>query len=299
MSTLTAPLQTRWTAPGVEQLGRASELHFAPAEGAVLDLGSLDSLVWADHDSAWLTLASADGLPGGLALEGLDLLRSETDTGVVHFVSPGRCLVPLQGTGRLVLAELRERVRVSMEVGVLVLRGVPKRIRAAGVQAAAQEVELRPVVVGRLKDVEAEDLVLEYNWPDPGQHRYIRSYRDLRRLDPPNHDRVQDHLKVYDKMLEEVCKASGEAMATNVQATEDLPPTSAAWIIAALEAAASRLASGPSTSATRIRLHDRVRSVLDRVDDKSRDESKTRSLKKALDQLNCHQDPVRILAGVR
>ncbi len=285
-------LRTRWEEPTVLPLGRATELHFSPIEGTVLDIASLDSLAWATHDALWSLLVAADGHPRGLVLEGLQLIRR----GKVHYISAGRCVLPLEGSARLVVAELREPQRVSMGYGVLVLRASAGEVRARGVRAASQTVTLTAVVVEKVEDVQPTDLPLEYNRPEGGK---VDAYRDLRRLDPPEHPRVQHHVQAYGRLLELLWESGNEAEIATEQAIIKLPDDTRMRATAVLESARTTLLATPTTSAVRYRLHDNIKHTFATQRDMSDHREASAKLLNALAELRCDQPEARLLAGVR
>ncbi len=288
--TPTDGLRSRWGEPAATPLGRASQLHFNPVEGTVLDLGSLDSLSWSDHDALWALQLGLDGVTRGLILEGIQLVRR----GKQHVLSAGRCVIPLQGTGRLVLAELREPLDVRMDYGALVLRAREREVRWSGARAAAGTVELSVLVVP-FEDVLPEDLPVEFNREEHGR---VDAYRDLRRLDPPSRPRVQRHVEAYRAMTGLVWAGGTEGEATTGQAVINLPMQSRVRATAALEAACCNLLAAPTTSSTRIRIHDTVKDVFATLEDYSEDRQASRRLLNELAELRCDQVQARGLAGV-
>lgn len=288
----TYELRTRWEEPSVLPLGRATELHFSPIEGTVLDIASLDSLAWATHDALWSLLVCADGQPRALVLEGLQLIRR----GKIHHISPGRCVLPLEGSGRLVVAELREPQRVSMAYGVLILRASSTEVRARGVRAASQTVTLQAVILPRVEDVKPSDLPLEFNRAEGGK---VDAYRDLRRLDPPDHPRVQHHVQTYGRLLELLWESGDEAEIATEQAIIKLPEVTRVRATSVLESVRTALLAGPSTSAVRYRLHDNVKHTFANQEDRSDHREASAKLLNALAELRCDQPEARQLAGVR
>lgn len=284
-------LRTRWEGPGILPQGRASRLHFAPVEGTVLDLDSLDSLVWADHDALWTFLRGVEGGPDGrgLILEGLQLRRREHR----HFVQPGRCIIPLRGSGRLVLAELREAEFVRMDYGALVLRAEEVEVRTHGARASSSRVVLSAHVV-QVEEMEPTDLPVEFNRQEQGR---VVAYRDLRRLDSPDAPRVQRHVKRYRELVELVWAGGAEGESTTGQAVINIPMSARVRSTAALEAASARLLSAPSTSLSRLRLYDMVREVFNTMQDFSDNRNASRRLINQLAELDCDQAQARRLTG--
>ena len=287
---ITEPLRSRWREPAATPLGRASQLHFKPVEGTVLDLGSLDSLSWSDHDALWALQIAADGIPRGLILEGIQLVRRDRQ----HVLSAGRCVIPLQGSGRLVVAELRDPMPIRMDYGALVLRARGREVRWAGARSAAETVDLSAVILP-FEEVLPEDLPVELNREEHGR---VDAYRDLRRLDPPGRPRVQRHVDAYHAMSALVWAGGTEGEATTGQAVINLPMQSRVRATAALEAACATLLAAPSTSATRIRVHDTVKDVFATLEDYSEDRQASRRLLNELAELRCDHPQARGLAGV-
>lgn len=271
-------------------LARPSARHFAPVEGTVLDLESLQSLAWGDHDGLWTALLAHDGTPRGLVVDGLQLRRRESK----HYISPGRCLIPLRHVGRLVHAELREPLAVRMDFGVLVLRATGAEVREHGARASSEIVSLEAVVVP-FAEVEVTDLPLEYNRDEQGR---VDSYRDLRRLDRPDQPRVERHVLTYRKLVGLVWASGGDGEATTGQAVVNLSMGARVQATAALEAAVAVLKARPSTSAARIRLHDGVKEVFRTMEDHSADRVASRRLLNELADLACDHSTARDLAGV-
>jgi hypothetical protein len=282
--------RTRWDDAKALPLGRASMLHFQPVEGTVLDLDSLDALVWSDHDALWTWLRGLGGGSRGIVLEGLNLRRRDKQ----HVVSPGRCIIPVQGSGRLVMAELRESFNVRMDYGVLVLRAIPREVRQRGARAASEVIELAPLVL-QLDELEPTDLPLEFNRQEQGR---VDAYRDLRRLDPPHSSRVDRHVKAYRELIGLIWAGGTEGEAASGQAVINIPMSSRVRATAVMEAAAAQLRAAPSTSSARYRLHDTIKEVLSTMDDFSEDRNASRRLLNELAELGCDQTQARTLAGV-